>query len=153
MALQMTVQQISTNVQKILEDSDLFVNVEAAPQEGDTIHFEGYPSAFHYYSATQPQVSNITQHKRTINYTVQAVVVVPDGTSSVDEFKAAYSLVDSLIQLFDQSQNLKVADLPRACDILSPTPGEMSRVDTNDGVGLLVTINLSCTADVTFRTV
>lgn len=147
MALQMTIRQIKTNVQEILENTDTFVDVLAAPQEGETLQFNGYPSAFHYYENTDPSVSTITQNRREIQYTVNIVMVRP-GDEAESEFDAAYELIDSILQTFDASVNLKVGDQPRACDILRPVPGELARVQTNDGLGLMATIRLTCAADV-----
>ena len=149
----MTIQGISDNVDALLKASDLFEDVEAAPQEGDQMVFSGFPSVSHYYSGTDSDYSTNTQHRRSITYTVEAVIVSPDTVTPVQRFKDAYKLADDVIQLFDASRDLSSSELnlTRACDILQPVPGELMRVATNHGDGLMITITLVCTADVAHR--
>jgi hypothetical protein len=154
----MNITNISTNVQAILESSDVFAVVDEvkqvipAPQEGESIQFDGYPAAFHYYENTESNPATVSQNRRVINYTVQIVIVTPDTVTSTEEFATAYSTIDTLIQKFDESRDLSIeGSLPRACDIMRPVPGELTRVSTNLGDGLMATIRLACEADIKFR--
>lgn len=147
----MNITGISTNVQALLEASDLFVDVLPAPQEGEEVKFTGYPSVSHYYNGTASDFATNTQNRRAITHTVELFLLTPDTVSIEDQFAAAYTMTDQVLNIFDQSIDLHTDTLPRACDILRPVPADMLRVTTNQGEGLMVTINLICEADISYR--
>lgn len=147
----MTITEISRNVQALLVESGLFVDVIPAPQEGDTLIFTGYPSAFHYYEYDEGNTATVSQNRDSINYTVQIVMHSDETVTKVQEFAEAYELIDESKQMFTKSRDLTTLEYPRACDILRPVPGALSRVSTDLGDGLMATIRLTCEADVAFR--
>lgn len=149
----MKIVNISDNVQALLEHSDLFATVLPAPQEGDTVVFGGYPSVSHYYDGTASDFATSTQNRRAITHTVEIFLVTPDSVSIVQEFRQAYEMTDKVLDIFDKSINLSSSELnlKRACDILRPVPAKPMRVSTNHGDGLMVTIDLVCEADISYR--
>jgi len=148
----MTIQGIRTNVQALLESSELFTTVLPHPPKEDT-NFGGFPSSCHYYDNTDPQYATVTQNRRVIQYTVELYMIQPKNVTPETEYQEAYDLIDSVIQLFDESIDLSSQTIPlaRACDLMRPAPGEMQRVTTPEGDGLMCTIRLFCEADVSFR--
>lgn len=148
----MTIQGIKTNVQVLLENTNEFVTVLPHPpsQEAD---FNGYPSAAHYYSDTENNYATVSQNRRVIEYVVELYLVTNEETSLATEFTEAYDLIDRIIQMFDESIDLSnsALGLARACDNVRPAPGELQRIDTKEGTGLMMTIRLFCEADISFR--
>lgn len=150
----MTINGIKTNVQALLVGSGLFSanSVQPAPQEGDSVLFDSYPAVSHYYHATTSDFATVSQNRRVIEYYVEIYLVTSETDSRV-EFQKMYDLSDAVIQLFDNSRDLSSTSLglTRACDIARPAGGEIMRVNTNDGVGLMMTIRLYCESDVAFN--
>lgn len=148
----MTITNISTNVQTLLEDLDWLVTVLPHPPEKDD-QFAGYPSVAHYYSSTENNYATVSQNRRVIEYIVELYLVTPMTTEPADEFSQMYNHADNLIQMFDESIDLSSTSLglPKACDIMRPVPGSLERITTNEGTGLMMTIRLVCEADVNFR--
>lgn len=151
----MKIVTISDNVQALLVDSGLFVTVQPSPQESEAteVVFDGYPSVSHYYNGTASDFATTTQNRRAITHTVEIFLVTPDSVDVEQEFRQAYEMTDKVLDIFDRSIDLSSPDLglPRACDVLRPVPAEPMRVSTNHGDGLMVTINLVCEADISYR--
>lgn len=147
----MTIQGIKTNVQALLEDSDYFVDVTAAPQDG-TVKFTGYPSVSHYYNNTENDFATVSQNRRVITYDVMMYLVTPEGTNIETEFSQAYTLLDNVVALFDATKDLSDSSLglSPACDIMRPATGSIMRVDTSEGTGLELNVRLYCETDVAF---
>ena len=144
----MTITGISEAVQEILEGvtSPEFVNVYPNPESKDTV-FDGYPSATHFYQRTENGYATVTQNRRVIEYSVFVYLLLV-GTTETERWLNGMSMVDKIVQVFDES-----VDLNGACEIMRPTIGEMGKVNTTAGEGLLVEITLYCEADTTFRNV
>lgn len=154
--MSMNITNISNNVQAILSAMDKFVDVIASPpeeyDEDQPLKFTGYPSAMHYYENTDSSPATVTQNRRVIFYTVQIVMVIPSNANLTPAQKMlkAYAIIDDVIQKFDESRDLSTDTLPRACDIMRPVPGDLERISTTDGQGLMMTIRLACEADIAF---
>lgn len=141
----MTISGISTQVQTILDGTNSFETVlSAAPEESND--FAGFPSAAHYYSNTDNTYATVSQNRRSVHYTVELYIVPPGTVTQATLFTQAYALIDSIIQTFDESN-----DLNAETDFLRPVPGQLERIQTKDGDGLMMTINLICEKDVSFR--
>ena len=146
--MSMTIAGVSAAVQEILESVDApvaFVDIQAAPESSDQ-HFNGYPSATHFYVNTENNYATVTQNRRVIQYNVY-VYMVSNAKTEAQKWASGYAFVDSVIQKFDES-----IDLNGACDIMRPAPGRMSKESLTNGEGLVAEIILYCEADVTFRT-
>ena len=146
MSVSMTIVGISDAVQTILNgltDPD-FVDVIAAP-ESENSKFSGYPSARHFYIGTESSYATVTQNRRVIQHTV-FVYLLFVGKTEAEKWRNATGTLDKVIQKFDES-----IDLNGACDIMRPAPGQLSKIDTQAGEGLIAEINLFCESDMTFR--
>lgn len=148
----MTIQGIKTNVQLILEDTGYFVTVLPHPPEQDS-DFGGYPASAHYYADTESNYATVSQNRRVIEYIVELYLVVNTSTTPATEFTEAYTLIDNVIQRFDESIDLSdtTLGLARACDIMRPAPGELMRLNVTEGKGLMMTVRLFCESDVAFQ--
>lgn len=148
----MTITGISTNVQALLDNMPELVTVLAAPPTSSS-NFAGYPSACHYYVNAESNYATVSQNRRVIEYVVELYVKTRNDTPTATELSRAYTLTDSVIQMFDESIDLSsvTLGLARACDIMRPTPANLERVQLGEGSGLMMTIRLFCEADVTFR--
>jgi hypothetical protein len=145
----MTIKGISDNVQALLEDTDSFVTVLPGPPEADS-DFAGYPSAAHYFTGAENEYATVSQNRRRVNYVVE-LYIVPDSSTTFTTMMSteAYPLLDSIIQMFDESQDLSSDTIPlsRACDIMKPAPGRIARIETKEGDGVMITIDLFCEGD------
>jgi len=148
----MNIATISTNVQAILDNLAWTNTVLPHPPAKNT-DFNGYPSIAHYYQNTDSNYATVTQNRRTIEYVVELYLVTNEATTVAQEFAEMYIHTDNLIQTLDESIDLSstALGLARACDIMRPVPGELARITTNEGEGLMMTIRLLCTADVSFK--
>lgn len=151
----MKILNISNNVQALLEHSDLFVEVEPAPQDEEStqVEFEGYPSVSHYFSGATSEIATTSQNRRALTHTIEVFVVSAKLVSRAEQLQKVYDITDKVMDIFDKSRDLSSAELnlPRACDLLRPAPAEPMRVSTNHGDGWMVTINLVCEADISNR--
>ena len=147
----MTIVGIKDNVQALLTDMGVFKDVQAAPQVSDQAQFSGYPSAVHYYNNTESDFATVSQNRRVIEYLVE-VYLVTNETDPAIELAKMYELVDQTVQMFDVSRDLSSDSIPldRACDILRPAAGQLQRVATSEGEGLMATIHLFCESDTSF---
>jgi len=151
----MSITKIKDNVQALLTATDYFVTVlPAAPsQQAD---FAGYPSACHYYIDTASDYATVSQNRRVIEYIVEMYLVTPTTVTLSDQFAQAYKLLDDVIDMFDHTIDLSeglgtTLGLTRACEVMRPAPGTMTRVTINDGPGLMLEIRLFCEIDKSFR--
>jgi len=148
----MTITGVSDNVQALLEATDKFTNV--FPHEPtDETKFTGYPSAAHYYMNTESSYATVSQNRRILEYIVELYMQVDAATTEADRYKEAYTLIDSIVQTFDESIDLSSDTIPlaKACDIMRPAPGELQQIKLDDGIGFVATIRLFCESDITFR--
>lgn len=148
----MTIQGISDNVQALLVDTGKFVTVlDWEPEK--TSDFAGYPAASHYYVDTENDYATVSQNRRVIEYLVQIVLMGDEDTTPSDLKTQMYGLMDDIVQMFDETRDLSSSSpsLARACDIMRPAPGNLTKIVTNEGAGLLGEIRLYCEKDVTFR--
>lgn len=148
----MTISGVSTNVQALLADMSQLVTVIPHPPSKD-VNFDGYPSAAHYYAGTQSNFATVTQNRRQIQYTIELYLVVNTETTPADEFAQAYSLIDAVVDMIDESVDLssQILSLSPACQWVRPVPSTLERIETAEGVGLLATINLIAEDDIAFR--
>ncbi len=148
----MNISLISTNVQALLVATNKFVTVLPHPPTED-VNFAGYPAAAHYYVDAESNYATVSQNRRVLEYIVELYLVTNDETTPTTEFTEAYALIDSIMQTFDESIDLSstTLSLSPACDIMRPTPSELTRITTNEGTGLMMVIRLFCEADVAFR--
>lgn len=148
----MTITGIRNNVQSLLTNTTKFVTVLNHPpaQESD---FAGFPSACHYYVDAESNYATVSQNRRVYEYVVELYIVTDATTTSEVEFGEAYALMDSIMQMFDESIDLSstTLGLARACDIMRPTPSTLERITTKEGEGLMMTLKIYCTADVSFK--
>lgn len=117
--------------------------LEAPPESADV--FTGYPSAYFVYDTYESDYSTNEENRR---LTVWSIYIY-SYTKSLDaeaHFAKMYKIIDATIQKLDESY-----DLDGACDFVTPVPGELDRVDTETGVGLLANIRLRCWSDVDVR--
>lgn len=140
----MTITGIKDAVQALLAGTDDFVSVLPHPPKEDTT-FGGFPSVCHYYSDSDTSVATVMENKRILEYVVELYLKVPATKTATEEFAEAVGLIDTVMQLFDTSN-----DLNNACDFLHPTPGRLERVTTAEGDALIMTFTLFCESDVTF---
>ena len=153
--MKMTITKIKENVQALLVATDYFVTVlpGAPEQESD---FAGYPSASHYYTTTDNAYATVSQNRRIIEYVIDMYIVAPAAVSLADEYSRAYTLIDNVIDMLDKTIDLSeglgvTIGLTEACDIMRPAPGNLMRVTTGEGDGLMLSIRLFCESDVSFR--
>lgn len=154
----MTITGISTNVQALLtamETSPGFSTFSTVLAGAPTklSDFVGYPAACHYYQDAESQYATVSQNRRVIEYVVELYLVTNSTTPVATELQQAYSLSDSVMDMFDKSIDLSstTLSLTRACDIMRPTPSTLERIETKEGRGLMMTVKLYCEADITFR--
>lgn len=144
MSVHMTISGISSAVQAILVATDEFSTVlNHAPTSDE--NFDGYPAVFHYYNSAESNFATVSQNRRIIEYVVEVWIQSVAATES-EKYLEAYTLMDTLMDVFDQA-----IDLNNACDIMRPTPSNLERVALTEGEGFRAEIRLFCEADITFR--
>lgn len=148
----MTISGVRDNVHALLQASDKFVTVLAHEPSEDS-PFAGYPSVAHYYVDAESNFATVSQNRRVLEYVIEIYMVTNAATSADNEFKEAYALLDSTMQMFDESIDLSSPTIPlaRACDIMRPTPSTLSRINLPEGPGFVANIRLFCESDITFR--
>lgn len=145
----MTITGIRDNVQALLVNMGEFVDVIPHPEDDDH-QFNGYPSVTHFYEESENNYATVSQNRRVNRYTVYIYVKPGDNE---DAYERGEELMDKVIQMFDESIDLSstALNLGRACDIMRPSPGAMTKDQTSAGEQVICEITLYCESDMTFR--
>lgn len=133
--------EIQTYLETIKTNGDApLKDILKAPssQESD---FTGFPSVSHFYTNMENDYATVSQNRRVIEWTV---LVYHFNTSSLsDGYGEIYGYMDTLIQKFDETQ-----DLNGACAELKPVPGSLEAASTDRGHYLVGEIRLMCEDDI-----
>lgn len=148
----MTINEIKNNVQALLNSTGSFSTVLSAPPNAQE-SYAGYPAASHYFVAADSDYATVTQNRRRYEYLIEIIVMTTEATPTSTELNQIYTLTDSIVQLLEESIDLSstALGLTKACDIMKVSPADLTRITTNEGVGLMMTVRLFCEADMAFR--
>ncbi len=141
------IEDISTALDTILptvevDGESLFVDVIPHPPTDDQGNdFNGFPSAAHFYDGTDSDYSTVTENRRDIVFAVWIYAIWQDKPLA-DQYALAHKYMDAVLDKLDQSGDLGINDL-----MLRPAPGELRRVSTDRGTGLVSYIRLVCSYD------
>lgn len=141
----MTIKNLKTEIQSYLEqiksDGDVpLKDILTAPADQNT-DFSGFPSVSHMYTNMESDYATVSQNRRVVEWTL--LVYHLSTTSLTDGYDDIYGYMDTLIQKFDETQ-----DLNGACVELRPVPGSLDAASTDRGHQLVGEIRLMCEDDV-----
>lgn len=141
------IEDISTALQTVLagiqhEGESLFADVIPHPPTDDQGNdFSGFPSASHFYDGTDSDYSTVTENRRDVVFAIYIYAIWQDKPLA-DQYSLAHKYMDLVLDALDQSEDLGISNL-----ILRPVPGELRRVATDRGTGLMSYVRLVASYD------
>ena len=141
------IEDISTALQTLLptiqvDGESLFVDViPHPPTDSQGNGFTGFPSAAHFYDGTDSDYSTVTENRRDVVFALWIYAIWQDKPLP-DQYALAHKYMDAVIDALDQSGDLGINQL-----MLRPVPGELRRVSTERGTGVMSYIRLVCSYD------
>lgn len=125
-----------------LDSEALFVDVLPHPPTDDQGNdFVGYPSVSHFYDGTQSDYATVTANRRDVIFSIYIYGIWQDKKLAA-QYALAHRYMDAVLDALDKSDDLGINQL-----MLRPVPGELRRVATDRGTGLMGHINLVASYD------
>lgn len=141
------IEDISQALQTILptvqvDGEDLFVDVIPHPPTDDQGNdFAGFPSASHFYDGSDADYATVQDNRRDYIFSLYIYAIWQDKPLA-DQYALAHKYMDAVVDRLDMSDDLGISQL-----MLRPVPGELRRVQTDRGTGLMGYIRLVCSYD------
>ena len=135
------ISNLSSEIASVLEgiqqdSSSAFADVEQYP----TTTFTGSPAATVAPSDIASDYATVVQDLRTYSFVVDLYYPVEDvGVGVANAFTQMSILLDTTLDAFDNCN-----DLNNNCQILRPTPGNWSLIETSFGTAVTARITLKC---------
>ena len=103
--------------------------------------FSAFPAVSYFYDGTDSDYSTVTENRRDVVFAIYVYMIWQDKDLS-EQYPAAYKVVDAVIDALDMSNDLGIDAVQ-----LRPIPGEMRRVQTDRGTGLMCHIRMIASYD------
>lgn len=143
------IEQISNALKPVLEaievDGDvLFVPADVIPHpptndQGND--FSAFPAVSYYYDGNDSDYATVSANRRDLVFAMYIYCIWAKKPLS-DQYAAAYKIIDAVIDALDKSDDLGISDV-----MLRPAPGELRRIATDRGTGLMCHIRLVAAYD------
>lgn len=141
------INDISTALMPVLSaievDGDtLFADVIAHPPTNDQGNdFAGFPAISYFYDGTDSDYATVTANRRDVIFAI-FIYGIWENKPVAEQYPAMYTIVDAVLDALDKSDDLGISSV-----MLRPVPGEMRRVATDRGSGLMCHIRMVASYD------
>jgi hypothetical protein len=137
-ALKPVLEAVEVDGDTIFAQADVIPHPPTNDQGAD---FSAFPAVSYFYDGTESDYSTVTENRRDVVFALY-IYCIWEAKALAEQYPAAYKVVDAVIDALDMSNDLGIDAV-----MLRPVPGEMRRVSTDRGTGLMCHIRLVASYD------